>query len=130
MMEKTTPLKHQNRQNDYESLEKHILSVFHSGVYVSSHDLVQIGNAMGNEYPYKERDILLKKMLGDARENGNFNELLAKLTALLKHRAAIYTELGNTHMAARDVISRWLQKAKTTDRLIKSEISKAHYEQI
>jgi len=126
-MEKTTPLTHINRQSDYESLEKFTLSVYHSGVYVSTHDLVQIGHAMGNEYPYKERDVLLRKMLGDAKDTGRLEELLTHLTHLLKARAEIYSELGNQHMAARGIISKWLHKAKTTDRLIKSEIAKGHY---
>jgi hypothetical protein len=130
-MEKTTPLpnlKHQNRQSDYDSLEKHILSVFHSGVYISSHDLVTIGKELEYDYPLKERDILLRRMLGDTKKDGNFTQLLAKLAQLLKKRAETYTQLGNEYMATRAIISIWLQKAKTTDRLIKSEMAKANYE--
>jgi len=130
-MEKTTPLhnvKHQNRQSDYDSLEKHILSVFHSGVYISSHDLVTIGRELEYDYPLKERDILLRRMLGDTKKDGRLTELLAKLAQLLKQRAQTYTQLGNDYMALREIISTWLQKAKTTDRLIKSEIAKAHHE--
>jgi len=130
-MEKTTPLhnvKHQNRQSDYDSLEKHILSVFHSGVYISSHDLVTIGRELEYDYPLKERDILLRRMLGDTKKDGRLTELLAKLAQLLKQRAQTYTQLGNDYMAMREIISIWLQKAKTTDKLIKSEIAKAHYE--
>lgn len=130
-MEKTTPLtsvQHQNNQSDYETLEKHILSAHHSGVYVSSHDLVQIGRELGYDPGYKERDILLKRMLGDAKQDGKLTDLLAKLGQLLKKRAQIYTQLGNEHMAARDMISEWLQKAKSTDLLIKREAAKAHYE--
>ena len=129
-MDKTTPLKypqHQNRQSDYESLEKHILSVYHSAVYVSSHDLVMIGRELGYDLPHKERDILLRKLLGDTKVDEKLPELLAKLGQLLKRRADIYTQLGNEHMPARAIITEWLHKAKTTDRLIKSEASKAHY---
>ncbi|MEA3418727.1 MAG: hypothetical protein U9Q90_04945 [Campylobacterota bacterium] len=130
-MEKTTPLsavKHQNRQSDYESLEKHILSVYHSGVYVSSHDLVVIGKELDYDLPLKERDILLRKMLGDAKVEGKLSDLLGKLALLLKRRAQIYTQLGNEHIEAREVISGWLHKAKATDLLIKREAAKAQYE--
>ncbi len=127
-MERITALKHQNRQSDYESLEKHILSVYHSGVYISSHDLVEIGKTLGYDLPLKERDILLRKMLGDAKKNGKLTELLGQLSLLLKRRAQIYTQLGNANIPAREVISQWLHKAKSTDLLIKREAAKSHYE--
>jgi hypothetical protein len=130
-MDKATPLsntKYQNCQSGYESLEKHILSVYHSGVYVSSHDLVLIGRELGYDLPLKERDILLRKMLGNARTDGKLSDLLGKLTLLLKRRTEAYTQLGNTHVKAREVISEWLHKAKVTDLLIKREAAKAHYE--
>jgi len=127
-MERTTALKHQNHQSDYESLEKHILSVYHSGVYVSSHDLVEIGKTLGYDLPLKERDILLRKILGDAKKDGKLTELLDQLGLLLKRRAQIYTLLGNEHIPAREVISQWLHKAKSADWLIKREAAKSHYE--
>ncbi len=127
-MEQTASLKHNNRQSDYETLEKQILSVYHSGVYITSHDLVQIGAQLEYDLPLKERDILLKKLLGDAKKDGKLVLLLQKIGALLKHRAEIYTKLGNNHMPAREPISQWLHKAKSTDLLIKREIQKAEYE--
>lgn len=127
-MEKTTPLQHQNRQSDYESLEKHILSVYHSGVYVSSHDLVEIGKKLDYPLPHKERDILLRKMLGDAKRDGKLADLLSQLGQLLRQRAHVYTQLGNDHPPAREIISQWLHKAKATDLLIKREITMAQYE--
>ena len=130
-MEKATPLsyaKHPNHHNNYESLEKHILSVYHSGVYISSHDLVVIGRELGYDLPLKERGRLLKKMLGNARDDGKLSSLLGELALLLKRRAQIYVKLGNEHTKAREAISVWLHKAKTTDLLIKREAAKAHDE--
>lgn len=129
-MNKTTPLysiKHEDRQSDYETLEKHILSVYHSGVYVSSYDLVVIGHALGYDLPLKERDILLSKMLGDAKTDGRLSDLLKELRQLLKKRAQRYRQLGDSHEAVRSVISVWLHKAKAADTLIQKEISKAQY---
>lgn len=130
-MKKATPLgseKHPNHQNDYESLEKHILSVYHSAVYITSHDLVVIGRELGYDLPLKERDILLKKMLGNARDDGKLSTLLGKLSLLLKRRAQTYVQLGDEHAKARGVISEWLHKAKATDLLIKREAAKARDE--
>lgn len=127
-MEKTTALKQQNRQSDYESLEKHILSVYRSGVYVSSHDLVEIGKTLEYDLPLKERDILLKKMLGDAKKEGKLTELLDQLSLLLKRRAQVYTQLGNEHSPASEMTSQWLHKIKSTDLLIKREAAKRQYE--
>ncbi len=127
-MEQTASLKHNNRQNDYETLEKQILSVYHSGVYITSHDLVAIGARLDYDLPYKERDILLKKLLGDAKKDGKLVALLQNIGLLLKHRAEIYSKFGDLHMPAREVISGWLHKAKSTDLLIKREIQKAQYE--
>ncbi|MBN2825277.1 MAG: hypothetical protein JXQ76_08140, partial [Campylobacterales bacterium] len=114
----------QNRQSDYESLEKHLLSTYSSGVYISSFDLVQIAAKLGLELPLKERDILMRKLFGEMKEQNRLNDLLAHLMLFFKDRATAYTRLGNQHIDARDVISNWIQRAKSTDMLLKREAQK------
>ena len=46
--------KFKDRQNEYETLEKQLLSLFHSGIYISSYDIVQLGKAIGYDLPLKE----------------------------------------------------------------------------
>lgn len=115
--------KFENRQNEYETLEKQLLSLFRSGLYISSHDIVQLGKTIGYDLPLKERNILLSKLLGEAKKDNKIKSLFDAVSALIKHRAMQYTELGNMHPHARPLISLWLQKAKSTDLLIKREMA-------
>lgn len=115
--------KFKDRQNEYETLEKQLLSLFHSGIYISSYDIVQLGKAIGYDLPLKERNILLSRLLGDAKKDNKTKDLFDAVSALIKHRAMQYTELGNMHPHARPIISIWLQKAKSTDLLIKREMA-------
>jgi len=114
----------ENRQNDYESLEKHLLSTYASGVYISSNDLVEIAKKLDIELPFKERDILMRKLFGEMKEQNRLSDLLVQLILFFKERATTYTRLGNRHIDARDVIGIWLQKAKSTDMLLKHEAQK------
>ncbi len=115
--------KFKDKQNEYETLEKQLLSLFHSGIYISSYDIVQLGKAIGYDLPLKERNILLSRLLGNAKKDNKIKSLFDALSALIKHRAMQYTKLGNNHPHARPIISAWLQKAKATDLLIKREIA-------
>jgi len=114
----------QDRQSDYESMEKHLLSTYSSGVYISSYDLVEIGKKLGVELPLKERDILMRKLFGDMKEAGKLGDLLAQFMLFFKDKTTTYTRLGNQHIDARDVIGNWMQKAKSTDMLLKREAQK------
>jgi hypothetical protein len=114
----------ENRQSDYESLEKHLLSTYSSGVYISSYDLIQIAKKLDVELPFKERDILIRKLFGEMKEQNRLNDLLAQFMLFFKDKATTYTRLGNRYIDARDVIGNWLQKAKSTDMLLKREAQK------
>lgn len=114
----------QDRQSDYESLEKHLLSTYSCGVYISSYDLVEIAKKLGVELPLKERDILIRKLFGEMKEQGKLGDLLAQFMLFFKDRTTSYTRLGNQHIDARDVIGNWMQKAKSTDMLLKREAQK------
>jgi hypothetical protein len=114
-----------NEDSDFESLEKRILSLFFSGVYLSTKDIVEIGGKFGYELDFKPREVILKKLLIDAKKDGKFVDILSEIRAWLKARAGVYSYLGDEHIDARDVISLWLHKAKTTDTILKNEILKA-----
>jgi len=112
----------QNENQDFESLEKRLLSLYFSGVYISTKDIVEIGAKFGYELDFKPREILLKKLLIDAQKEGKFVDILSELRVWLKSRANLYNHLGNEHIDARDAIGLWLHKAKTTDTILKNEI--------
>jgi len=57
-----------NEDSDFESLEKRILSLFFSGVYLSTKDIVEIGGKFGYELDFKPREVILKKLLIDAKK--------------------------------------------------------------
>jgi len=119
--------KHEDRQSEYETLEKQLLSLFHSGIYISSYDVIQIGKSIGLDMPFKERDVLLKSLFAKAKEANQFSEALRHITIFIKDRANQYTVLGNEFPHARPIITKWLQKAKATDALLKREIARGIY---
>jgi len=119
--------KHEDRQSEYETLEKQLLSLFHSGIYISSFDVIKIGKTIGLDMPFKDRDILLKSLFSQAKKEDKFQEALRQLGLFLKERANAYTVLGNEYPHARPLISSWLQKAKATDSLLKREMARDIY---
>lgn len=116
--------KHEDRQSEYETLEKQLLSLFHSGIYISSYDIVQIGKNIGLDLPFKDRDILLKSLFAKAKSQDNLGEALRYVGLYIRDRANKYTLLGNEYPHARPLISSWLQKAKATDALLKREMAR------
>jgi hypothetical protein len=115
-------MRHIDKQNDYESLGKRLLSLFHSGVYISSYDIVKIGDKIGYTLPFKQRDILLQKLIGEAKREKKLKVLITHIQALILIRMEQYRKLGNEHPYARETISGWLQKAKSTHLLLQKEI--------
>ncbi|MDD5360277.1 MAG: hypothetical protein PHI79_03815 [Sulfurovaceae bacterium] len=115
-------MKHKDSQSPYESLEKQLLSLFFSGIYISSHDIRQLGEKIGIELPVKDRNILLSKLFGDANKNQKSKELLVVISDFIKSRAMQYTILGNNYPHTKPLVSKWLQKAKSTDLLIQREM--------
>lgn len=116
--------KHEDRQSEYETLEKQLLSLFHSGIYISSFDVVQIGKAIGLDMPFKDRDVLLKSLFAGAKKEDKFSEALRQIGLYIRERANKYTVLGNEYPHARPLISSWIQKAKATDALLKREMAR------
>ncbi|MBN2768150.1 MAG: hypothetical protein JXQ68_03535 [Campylobacterales bacterium] len=114
-------MRHIDKQNDYESLEKQLLSLFHSGVYISSYDIASIGEKIGYKLPLKERDILLQRLMGEAKKDAKLKDLLKLFGALIEERVKKYKILGDEHPYAREVISSWLHKAKSTHLLLQRE---------
>ena len=116
-------MKHKEQTNPYESLEKQLLSLFFSGIYVSSHDIRQLGAKIGIELPVKDRNILLSRLFGDANKENKTKELYLAISDFIKSRAMQYTILGNNYPHTKPLILKWLQKAKATDLLLKREIN-------
>lgn len=119
--------KHEDRQSEYETLEKQLLSLHHSGIYFSTFDIVQLGKSIGLDLSFKDRDILLRSLLAKAKEQEQLVELLRQITLFIRDRANRYTILGNEFPHARPLISQWLQKAKATDALLKREMARGTY---
>lgn len=116
-------MKQKNQTSPYESLEKQLLSLFFSGIYISSHDIRQLGVKIGIELPVKDRNILLSRLFGDANKENKNIELYAAISDFIKSRAREYTALGNNYPHTKPLVSKWLQKAKSTDLLIKREMN-------
>jgi len=115
-------MKQQNQTSPYESLEKQLLSLFFSGLYISSHDIRQIGAKIGIELPVKDRNILLSRLFGDANKENKTKELYLAISDLIRSRAMQYAILGNNYPHTKPLILKWLQKAKATDLLLKREM--------
>ncbi len=121
---RNTMKKKQEQLSDYEALEKQLLAVFRSGVYINSKDIARMGEALGYDLPIKEREVSLKKLIARAKKAGRLSELFEEIAELISERMREYNEYGEKYPQAQKVTLQWLQKAKSTLRLLHMETQK------
>jgi len=111
----------------YEGLERQLMALFYSGVYITNADLVRVAKEMGLELPLKERMALLKEMMHEAYENNLKPQMIQGFTALIQERVKIYQDYAQAFPTAAPLIGQWLQKARSTLMLLQRELRSDPY---
>lgn len=112
----------------YEGVERHLMALFYSGVYITNADIVEIGKSFGLDLPLKDRVSLLSKIIHYAHENNIKPQIMQKFIELLKKRVKIYSQLSQDFPATTPIVQNWIQKANSTILLLQREIRGNLYE--
>jgi hypothetical protein len=112
----------------YEGVERHLMAVFYSGVYITGADIVKVGKSLGLDLPMKDRMALLKQIMHHAHENNMKPQMMQGFIQLLQERAKTYNDLAQNFPTAAPLIQKWIQKARSTALLLQREMRSNPYE--
>jgi hypothetical protein len=112
----------------YEGVERHLMALFYSGVYVTNADIVKVGKLLGLELPLKDRMALLKQIMHHAHENNMKPQMMQGFIQLLQERTKIYNDLAQNFPSSAPLIQQWIQKARSTIMLLQREMRSNPYE--
>jgi len=112
----------------YEGVERHLMALFYSGVYVTNADIVKVGKLLGLDLPLKDRMALLKQLMHHAHENNMKPQMMQGFIQLLQERTKIYNDLAQNFPSVAPIIQQWIQKARSTIMLLQREMRSNLYE--
>lgn len=102
-------------------LGRQLFSLYLSGVYVTTEDLVEIGKNLGKTYPHKGREALMEEIYKDLEKEGEMEPFIDGLIALYQQRIGEYAALLASYPAAGDVVDRWIHGAQRTVERLQAE---------
>ncbi|MCK9161811.1 MAG: hypothetical protein ACOX39_08330 [Arcobacteraceae bacterium] len=111
-----------------EHIISKLLTLFFSGVYISSKDLLDIAQALDIQIPAKSRELLLKNIFAKASEDGKISQLYDLLIALLQQRVYEYKSLTINYPHIQIVSHNWINKAGALIRLLQQQKRGSIYE--
>ena len=112
----------------YEGVERHLMALFYSGVYVTNADIAKVAKSLGLDLPLKDRVALLKQIMHYAHENNIKPQMMQGFIELLQERAKTYNDLVQNFPSAAPLIQNWIQKARSTILLLQREMRGNPYE--
>ncbi|WP_201352203.1 hypothetical protein [Hydrogenimonas urashimensis] len=112
----------------YEGVERQLMALFYSGVYITNADIVKVGKSLGLQLPLKERTALLKQIMQHAYDNDMKPAMLQAFIQLLQERIKSYQTLAQAFPTAAPLIQTWIQKARSTAMLLQREMRSNPYE--
>jgi len=102
-------------------LGRQLFSLYLSGVYVTTEDLVRIGKELGKDFPHKSREALMEEIYKELDKEGTMGAFLDGLITLYQQRIGEYAALLASYPAAGDVIDRWIHGAQRTVERLQAE---------
>ncbi len=111
----------------YEEVSKHqniinqLLTLFFSGVYITSWDMLEIAKALDFDFPSKNRELILKNLFLHCEKENKIPQLTQQLSLLLYDRIAQYNTLTQHYPNICEVSSLWIQKAHTMIKLLQQQ---------
>lgn len=108
-------------QSKYQHLINQLLTLFFSGVYITSEEMILIGKKLGYELPSKNRELLLKNLFAMAEKDNKTAFILDEFLFLLNERFSEYKNLTMTYPGINEVSMNWAQRINTIKRLLVSE---------
>ncbi|MCH9814058.1 MAG: hypothetical protein K0U47_08970 [Epsilonproteobacteria bacterium] len=116
------PRKNQKEEIKTTLAEKSMLSLHSSGVYISTRDIVELGNKLEIELPYKTRRIILQKLFIEAKEKEQFANLVALISQMIDTKIQKLLETSQPYPSTSTIIQPLIQKANSTKMLLQREL--------
>lgn len=104
-------------------IEKHLLSLSSCGCYINTKDIVELGNALGIELPYKKRSLILQTLLLHARDNDQNLALLSLLCDMLERKNQALLIMLQNYPKAGFILQNFIFKTNTTKLLLQRELA-------
>ncbi|RXJ55460.1 hypothetical protein [Candidatus Marinarcus aquaticus] len=122
-------MKRKNQEvNKYQYLINQLLTLFFSGVYITSQEMIDLAANLGIELPSKSRELILKNLFLEAEQRGQLESLLDGLIMLLQERIQQYNALNRDYAGIQEIASVWIHKANTMIRLLHQQKRANPYE--
>jgi len=112
----------------YEGVERQLMAVYYSGVYITNADIVHVGKTLGLELPLKDRMALLKQLMRHAHDNDMKTQMMRGFVQVLQNRAKVYQQLAQDFPKAAPLLGQMIQKARSTAMLLQREMRSNPYE--
>lgn len=113
---------------ELESLQKKLITLFFSGVYITSADFIDIANKLEIELPSKDRELVMKYLFNEASSKNQVDELLSHLVVLLNTRIEEYKRLTINYPAINRMSNNWINKTNSIKAIIFALKRKSIYE--
>ncbi len=120
--------KRREERSKFTALENHFLNTFHSGLYLSQSDLINIGKTVNISMAMNSREMLIKQLLNESDKQECIEQTLAQLGALVDQRINEYHRLSIEYPKSQAPLARLAQKAVGTKNLIAREYRGNPYE--
>lgn len=105
----------------HQFLINQLLTLFFSGIYITTSDLLRIAKKLGFEMPSKSREIILKNLFAQSEKESKSWLLYDELITLLQSRVLKYREITTSFPAIQSVSGQWARKSNTIIRLLQQE---------
>ncbi len=99
-------------------IEKSLLSTMISGNYLSSYDIVKLGEKLEIKLPYKSRSLILQKLFIHVRKTNKQYSLIEELTYLLNQKEQKYKALSQNYPKSSVIIADWMRKLNSMKKLV------------
>jgi hypothetical protein len=108
---------------NFVTLDENLLSLFFSGVYLTNYEFLKIAKKLNfNGTVLKDRDVTLRNLLKEAKDNFKFKELEEELINLIETRINEYQKLANSYENTSVIIKDWIEKANNLKLVIKEKL--------
>jgi hypothetical protein len=112
----------------YQHLVGQLLTLFFSGVYITSYDMLEIGKKLGYTFPSKHRELILKTLFLECEKENKMHLLIHQLIQLINGRIMEYQALSKNYPDIQEVSFLWIQKANTMIKLLQQHLRANPYE--
>lgn len=113
--------KRYEENTQYQHLINQLLTLYFSGVYITSRDMLDISQKLGFSMPSKSREILLKTLFLQCDEEGKIPQVCEAFVDLLQDRVQQYRALSVNFTGIHAISAGWTGRTNAVIRLLQQQ---------